>query len=41
MKKWLKVMVYTVFTLFGLFVVLVGLVLATIDPYSFEDMSRG
>ncbi|WP_104663398.1 hypothetical protein [Ensifer adhaerens] len=41
MKKWLKVMVYTVVTLFGLFVVLVGLVLATIDPYSFEDMSRG
>ncbi|HEV7306415.1 hypothetical protein [Ensifer sp.] len=34
-------MVYTVVTLFGLFVVLVGLVLATIDPYSFEDMSRG
>ncbi|WVT75236.1 hypothetical protein QM996_09195 [Sinorhizobium chiapasense] len=41
MKKWLKAIVYTVVALFGLFVVLVGLVLATIDPYSFEDMSRG
>lgn len=41
MKKWLKVLVYTVVTLFGLFVVLVGLVFAIFDPYSFEDMSRG
>ncbi|WP_043622023.1 hypothetical protein [Ensifer sp. ZNC0028] len=41
MKKWLRVLVYTVVTLFGLFVVLVGLVLATIDPYASEDMSRG
>ncbi|WDZ78756.1 hypothetical protein PWG15_09800 [Ensifer adhaerens] len=41
MKKWQKAMVYTVVTLFGLSVVLVGLVFATIDPYSFEDMSRG
>lgn len=40
MKKWIKGIVYTVVALFGLFVVLVGLVLATIDPYSFEDMSR-
>jgi len=40
MKKWLKAMVYTVVALFSLVVVLVGLVFATIDPYSFEDMSR-
>ncbi len=41
MNKWLKALLYTVVALFGLFVVLVGLVLAIFDPYSFEDMSRG
>ncbi|WP_457585821.1 hypothetical protein [Ensifer canadensis] len=40
MKRWLKAIIYTVVVLFGLFVVLVGLVLATIDPHSLEDMSR-
>ena len=41
MNKWLKALLYAVVALFGLFVVLVGLVLAIFDPYSFEDMSRG
>lgn len=41
MKRWIKGTVYTVVILFGLFIALVGLVFATIDPYSSEDMSRG
>ncbi|WP_457661703.1 hypothetical protein [Sinorhizobium medicae] len=41
MKTFVLVALYLAFGLCGVAIALGGVVLATIDPYSFEDMSRG